>query len=401
MLKTIDDKFSRAAKAMKRSAIREILKLLNKPQMISFAGGLPSPESFPVQEVKDITSYILDTQGAQALQYGTTEGDSDLREMLIERHRSQGLEIKPENLAISTGSQQALDILGKIMIDPGDYIICGLPSYLGGISAFNVYGAKMKGISFDDKGMKADELEEAVARLVQLGKKIKFIYIIPDFQNPAGITMPESRRMEILEIADKYNLLIIEDSPYREIRFEGEHQKLMYELDSSGRVITLFTFSKIFAPGFRLAWLIGHEVLIDKFIMAKQSADICSPVLVQKIAAEYIRRGLLDKNLVSTIELYRKRRDKMLESFDRFMPSQISWTHPEGGLFLFVTLPEEMNADEVFLKAVENNVAFVKGSVFYCNDTGKNTLRMNFSYANEEQIEVGIKRLSEVIKQML
>jgi 2-aminoadipate transaminase len=321
--------------------------------------------------------------------------------MLIERHSRQGLEIKPGNLAISTGSQQALDILGKIMIDPGDYIICGLPSYLGGISAFNVYGAKMKGISFDEKGMKADELEEAVARLLELGKKVKFIYIIPDFQNPAGITMPESRRKEILEIAEKYNLLIIEDSPYREIRFEGEHQKLVYELDNSGRVITLFTFSKIFAPGFRIAWLIGHEELIDKFIMAKQSADICSPVIVQKIAAEYIKRGLLDKNLVTTIELYRKRRDKMLDSFEKHMPAEVSWTHPEGGLFLFLTLPEHMNADEVFVKAVENNVAFVKGSVFYCNDTGKNTLRMNFSYANEDQIEEGIKRLSRVIKQML
>lgn len=401
MIQTIEDKFSRAAKAMKRSAIREILKLLNKPEMISFAGGLPSPDSFPVEEVKEITGYILDTQGAQALQYGTTEGDSELRKMLIERHSRQGLEIKPGNLAISTGSQQALDILGKIMIDPGDYIICGLPSYLGGISAFNVYGAKMKGISFDEKGMKADELEEAVARLLELGKKVKFIYIIPDFQNPAGITMPESRRREILEIAEKYNLLIIEDSPYREIRFEGEHQKLVYELDNSGRVITLFTFSKIFAPGFRIAWLIGHEELIDKFIMAKQSADICSPVIVQKIAAEYIKRGLLDKNLVTTIELYRKRRDKMLDSFEKHMPAEVSWTHPEGGLFLFLTLPERMNADEVFVKAVENNVAFVKGSVFYCNDTGKNTLRMNFSYANEDQIEEGIKRLSRVIKQML
>ena len=401
MIDTINEKFSISGKSMKRSAIREILKLLQKPDMISFAGGLPSPESFPVEEVKEITNYILDTKGKQALQYGTTEGDPDLREMILKRHASQGLDLKGENLAISTGSQQALDILGRILIDPGDYVICGLPSYLGGISAFSVYGAKLKGIPFDDKGMMVDELDLTIGRLLEIGKKVKFIYLIPDFQNPAGITMPESRRLEIINIAEKYNLLIVEDSPYREIRFEGEHQRLMYELDNSGRVITLFTFSKIFAPGFRIAWLIGHEVLIDKFIMAKQSADICSPVLVQLIAAEYIKRGLLDKNLVNTINMYRRRRDIMLDSFNKYMPAGVSWTHPEGGLFLFITLPESMNADEVFKYAVDKNVAFVKGSVFYCNDTGRNTMRINFSFPDEDQIEVGIERLAGVIRDML
>lgn len=401
MLQLINDKFSNSANAMKRSAIREILKLLKKPDMISFAGGLPSPESFPVEEVKEITNYILDNEGEQALQYGTTEGDSLLREMILKRHAEQGLKALPENLAISTGSQQALDILGKILIDPGDYIICGLPSYLGGISAFNVYGAKLKGIPFDNQGMRTDMLEEELATLKKSGKKIKFIYLIPDFQNPAGLTMPESRRIEILNIAEKYDLLVIEDSPYREIRFEGSPQRLFYELDNSGRVITLFTFSKIFAPGFRIAWALGHPALIDKFIMAKQSIDICSPVLVQKIAAEYIKRGSLDRNLVKTIEIYRRRRDLMLKCFEKFMPKEVSWTHPEGGLFLFVTLPEKMNADDVFDKAVEKNVAFVQGSVFFCNDCGKNTMRMNFSFSNEKDIEIGVERLAGVISDML
>lgn len=401
MLDTINKKFSISAKSMKKSAIREILKLLQKPDMISFAGGLPSPESFPVEEVKEICNYILETKGAQALQYGTTEGDIELREMILQRHSSQGLDLLPENLAVSTGSQQGLDIIGKILIDPGDYIMCGLPSYLGGISAFSVYGAKLKGIPFDEYGMRADELEKSIDSLIENGKKIKFIYIIPDFQNPAGITMPESRRLEILAIAEKYDLIVVEDSPYREIRFEGLPQKLMYELDKSGRVVTLFTFSKIFAPGFRIAWLIGHKVLIDKFIMAKQSADLCSPVLVQLIAAEYIRRGSLDRNLVNTIEIYRKRRDKMLESFEKYMPAGVKWTHPEGGLFLFVTLPEKMNADKVFEHAIAKNVAFVKGSVFYCNDSGRNKMRMNFSFANEEQIDKGIERLAGVIKDMI
>ncbi len=401
MLQSINDKFSNSAKAMKRSAIREILKLLKNPEVISFAGGLPSPESFPVEEVKEITSYILDKEGKEALQYGTTEGDNLLREMILKRHADQGLMAEQDNLVISTGSQQALDILGKILIDPGDYIICGLPSYLGGISAFNVYRAILKGIPFDKHGMRADLLEETLKELKNSGKKVKFIYIIPDFQNPAGITMPESRRIEILKIAEKYDVLIVEDSPYREIRFEGLPQKLFYELDNSGRVITLFTFSKIFAPGFRIAWALGHPALIDKFIMAKQSIDICSPVLLQKIVAEYIRRGSLDKNLKKTIELYRRRRDLMIKSLEEFMPDGVSWTHPEGGLFLFVTLPERLNADEVFEKAVENNVAFVKGSVFYCNDKGKNTMRINFSFSDEEKIKTGVRRLAKVISDML
>jgi len=399
MIPEINNKLSVSAKSMKRSAIREILKLLQNPEMISFAGGLPSPESFPVEEIKNITDDILDSRGAAALQYGSTEGDPELREMLLKRHTEQGLSAGHENLAISTGSQQALDILSKIFIDPGDCIICGLPSYLGGLSAFNVYGAEVVGVPFDDLGMKSDELENKLQELEQDNKKVKFIYIIPDFQNPAGITMPESRRKEILQIASKHDLLIVEDSPYRDIRFEGKPQKLIYDLDTEGRVITLFTFSKILAPGFRVAWLLAHPEIINKFIMAKQSADLCSPVLVQKIAAEYMKRGLLDKNLVNTINLYRERRDHMLKCFEEYMPEGVTWTRPEGGLFLFLTLPEKMNADELFNLAVKKNVAFVKGSVFYCNDCGKNTMRINFSYSNIETITEGVKRLAGVIKE--
>ncbi|MBS0011924.1 MAG: PLP-dependent aminotransferase family protein [Bacteroidales bacterium] len=397
MLPDINGKLSRAAKSMKRSAIREILKLLQNPEMISFAGGLPAPESFPVDEVREITSMILETQGKSALQYGTTEGDPFLREMILKRHKAQGLTAGQENLAISTGSQQALDILGKLLIDPGDHVICGLPSYLGGLSAFNIYGAKMEGIPFDDRGMRVDELEKTMKQLVKDKKKPKFIYVIPDFQNPAGITMPDSRRTEILKIASEYDLLVVEDSPYRDLRFEGKAQTLMYSLDTEGRVITLFTFSKIFAPGFRIAWLLGNPEIINKFFMAKQSADLCSPVLVQKIIAEYMSRGLLEKNLVNTISLYKSRRDHMLSCFEKYMPEGVTWTKPEGGLFLFIRLPENADADEIFKLAVENNVAFVRGSVFYCNDCGKNTMRINFSYCDTDTITKGVKRLAGVI----
>ncbi len=231
MISSIDNFLSRSAKGMKRSAIREILKLLQKPGMISFAGGLPSPETFPVEELKAIAVEVLEKDGQAALQYSTTEGDPLLRKLLAERHTRQGLNLTAENIIITTGSQQALDLIGRIFIDQDDHVLCGLPSYLGGINAFQTYGARMKGIPLDDQGMIPAELEKSVLTLKSLGRKVKFIYIIPDFQNPAGITVPESRRIEIIEIAEKYDLLIVEDSPYREIRFEGEAQPMMYSLD--------------------------------------------------------------------------------------------------------------------------------------------------------------------------
>jgi 2-aminoadipate transaminase len=276
--------------------------------------------------------------------------------------------------------------------------MCGLPSYLGAINTFLVYGAKLKGITLDHEGMNPAELEETIASLRGYGRKIKFIYIIPDFQNPSGITMSESRRLKIIEIAEKYDLLIIEDSPYREVRFEGESQRTMSELDQTGRVISLFTFSKILAPGFRVGWVVGNPILLDRIVMAKQTSDLCTSSFVQRIIARYIEKGLLEKNLQKTIELYRIRRDVMLESLRKNMPDTVKWTEPQGGLFLFVTLPEGFDADLIFHKSIEKNVAFVSGSTFFCNNSGKNTMRLNFSFSNNYEIEEGIRRLAEVIR---
>ncbi len=398
MITSFNSFLSDSGKGMKRSAIREILKLLQKPGMISFAGGLPSPDTFPIEELKEITREILEKNGPESLQYGTTEGDPRLRKMLVERHKRQGLSIGMENLIITTGSQQSLDLLGRILLNPGDYVLCGLPSYLGGLNAFTVYGAKLKGICLDDKGIRPDLLEETIINLRYLGKKIKFIYVIPDFQNPAGITIPGSRRREIIEIAEKYDLLIVEDSPYREIRFEGKPQKMIIELDASGRVITLCSFSKIFAPGFRVGWVIGHPEILDKLVLAKQTADLCTSPFVQQIIALYMEKGLLEKNLEKTISLYRSRRSFMLSCFEKYMPGGVTWTKPQGGLFLFVTLPDEIDTDAILCKAIEKNVAFVAGSTFFCNESGHNTLRINFSYSDEKDIEIGVKRLAEVIK---
>ncbi|PKP09048.1 MAG: aminotransferase [Bacteroidetes bacterium HGW-Bacteroidetes-4] len=399
MVTDLDFIFSDMVKRSKRSAIREILKLTQQPEIISFAGGLPAPESFPIDDLKEIVNQVLYNDGAAALQYDATEGLKELRETLVKKYQDEDVTCNINNLIITTASQQGLDLLGRVFLNKGDKVICGLPSYLGGISAFMSYGAQMVGVPLDDKGMRADALESRLKELKAKNEKPKFIYIIPDFQNPAGITMPKERRQQIINLALEYDVLIVEDSPYREIRFEGDHQPMMYQMDTTGHVITLGTFSKIVAPGFRIGWVLADPKVLDKMVVSKQSADLCTPTFVQKIAAKYLQSPQFHKNLKQTINLYHKRRDIMLEGFRRFMPEEVSWTEPEGGLFLFVTLPEYMNAEELFFKAVEKKVAYVIGQVFYADGSGKNTLRLNFSFVNEEKNREGVKRLAEVIKE--
>ncbi|PLX23075.1 MAG: aminotransferase [Marinilabiliales bacterium] len=399
MISDLEQIYSTNIKGMKKSVIRELLKLTQRPEVISFAGGLPAPESFPVQHLKEITADILDNDGQSALQYGATEGVTELRQIMVDRYNAQGMDIELKNLVITTSSQQGLDLLAKIFINRGDKVICGLPSYLGGLGAFNSYGAEMIGIKFDEHGMRADLLDEKLAELKLQGIKPKFIYIIPDFQNPAGITMPESRRMEIIEIAKKYDVLIVEDSPYREIRFEGKAQKTIFQLDGTGQVILLGTFSKIFVPGFRIGWVVAHEAIVDKFVTAKQSTDLCTPTLNQKIVHKYIEKGYFDTNLKEIIKQYHAKRDNMLQAFRDYMPAGVKWTEPEGGLFLFLSLPEGMDAENLFQKAIENNVAFVLGSVFHCDGSGKNTMRINFSFMPTDKTTEGVKRLAKAIKE--
>ncbi len=401
MISDLNSIFSNTAKGMKRSAIRELLKLTQRSDIISFAGGLPSPESFPIEQLKQISCEVLDTEGAQALQYGATEGDNRLREILVDLYRKDGLNININNLIITTASQQALDLLPKIFINPGDKIICGLPSYLGGLSAFSTYGAKLVGIKLDEMGMRSDLLEKELAQMKANGEKPKFIYVIPDFQNPAGITMPESRRLEIIELARKYDVLIVEDSPYRVLRFNGEPQRTICQLEGTGQVILLGTMSKLFVPGFRIGWVVAHEDIIDKIVMAKQSTDLCTSAFVQKITAKYFEKGYFEENLKFIIDSYREKRDAMLAAFRKYMPEGVKWTEPEGGLFLFLTLPEHMNAEDLFKIAIERKVAFVLGNVFHCDGSGHNTMRLNFSFMSKEQNEEGVKRLADAIKQLM
>ncbi|HPT72416.1 MAG TPA: PLP-dependent aminotransferase family protein [Candidatus Cloacimonadota bacterium] len=398
MIQDLDDILSVNIKHMKRSAIRELLKLISRPEIISFAGGLPSPESFAVEELKEVIMSVMDKEAALALQYGATEGDTLLRELLVQRYRKLGMDITIDNLIITTASQQALDLIAKMFLNRGDKIIVELPSYLGGLSAFNSYGGEAIGIPMDDHGMRSDLLEAKLAELKKQGIKPKFIYIIPDFQNPAGVTMSEDRRKEIIKIAHKYDILILEDSPYRELRYEGKHQRTLYELDGTGQVIMLCTFSKIFVPGFRIGWVIAHPDILDKIVLGKQATDLCTPAFNQRIAARYIEKGYLDSKIQSIINQYRDKKKVMLDSLEEFMPKGVSWTKPEGGLFLQVTCPESINTNDLLLKAIDQEfVAFVAGSSFYCDGSGLNTMRLNFSYMPADKTHEGIKRLGKVI----
>ena len=394
-MEDITQKFSISANSMQRSVIRELLKFTNNPDVISFAGGFPAPNLFPLEKIKEIVSEILDEDGAKALQYGETEGDLKLRKLLVERYNAQGFNIDLKNLVIVTASQQGLDLVSKIFLDKGDKVVCGLPSYLGALQAFNAYGAKMIGIR-DDAA-----LDNTLSVLQTVGDLPKFIYAIPDFQNPSGVTMTETDRRMVLDIAEKYDVLVIEDSPYREVRFEGNHEKTMYEMDKSGRVILLGTFSKIFVPGFRLGWVIANETIINKIVTAKQSVDLCSPVLDQKIAAKFLEKGYLDTHIPKIIESYRRKRDGMIAALEEYMPEGVTWTRPEGGLFLFITLPEYMDARDLFDIAIKENVAFVLGNAFFCDGSGKNTMRINFSYMSEEMNTEGVRRLAAAVKKLM
>ena len=393
---------SDSAKGMKRSAIRELLKLTQKPEIISFAGGLPAKESFPLEQLQEICAEVIATDGAAACQYGSTEGVPELLEILAQRYRDQGLSyVTKENITIITSSQQGLDTVGKIFLNRGDKYICELPSCLGALGAFNSYGGVGVGIPQDEQGMSAVELEKTLAEMKAKGEKPKFIYLIPDFQNPAGMTMPEARRIEILNIAKKHEIMIIEDSPYRELRFSGKPQRMLYDLDNGeGNVITLGTFSKIFMPGFRMGWVLAHPMVIDNFVKAKQSTDLCTSAFLQKITVKFFQKNYFDANVKKIVDMYRGKLEAMLGAFEKYMPEGVTWTRPEGGLFLFLTLPEGYDAEELFQIAIEKNVAFVLGTVFFVNGGGKNTMRINFSYMSEEMNIEGVKRLADAIKEL-
>ena len=394
-----DQFYSHNAKGMKRSEIRELLKLTAKPGIISFAGGLPAPDLFPVDDIKEMSRIVMEREGRTALQYGPTEGDNRLREELAKLMQKDGVNITSNHLLIVTSSQQGLDLVGKIFVDPGDVVMTSRPTYVGAIQAFNSYGAKMIGIEQDAEGTQTALLEAEIEKLAAKGVKPKFIYEIPDFQNPSGITMSLKRRKELIRIAEKHDLVIVEDSPYRQLRFEGKTEPSLIGMNPE-RVLSLFTFSKILLPGFRLGWMAGPNELIQKAVTAKQSVDLCSPPFNQAILYEYLHSGLLEKQIAVIIKAYREKRDFMLAKLSQYMPKLpgLKWTHPQGGLFLWVTMPGSIDSGEMFHSAIEKQVAYVVGTAFYPDGGGHNSFRMNFSYSSMAEIEEGVKRLADVIR---
>jgi len=397
----IESLFSERMKTMRPSEIRELLKLTQNPEIISFAGGLPNPEAFPVDELVEITREVLEKHGKMALQYGPTEGIRGFREVLASRCAKDGMDATSENVIITTGSQQGLDMIGRVFLDPGDTIIVELPTYLGAINAFRAYEVNFEGVPLDEEGMKTDLLEEKIEELKKKGITPKFIYVVPTFQNPAGVVMSESRRRKLIDIANEHDLIVIEDDPYGKLIYEGKPAKPIKALDDGGRVIYLSTFSKILAPGFRLAWIVASEELIRKLTIAKQALDLCSNTFVQFVAKEFIEGGYLDLHIMKIIEMYRPKRDKMIEAIKNYFPSDTIFYKPRGGMFAWVTIPGNIDTEEMFLDAIKEKVAYIHGKAFYVDGGGANSMRLNFSYASEELIDEGMRRLGKVIEKRL
>ena len=393
--------YSNNAKKMRSSEIRRLLEISQQPGVISFGGGLPNPKAFPAQEIKEIVNKILDGESSKALQYGSTAGLKKFRELLADFVKDDGIKASVDNILTTVGSQQALDIVGRIFLNENDVVLVGLPTYLGGINAFLAYGAKLVGVPLDDNGMKVDLLEEKIKELKSKGENVKLIYTIPTFQNPAGVELSLERRKRMLEIAKEYDLLILEDDPYGKLRFEGDAIPPIKAFDDEGHVIYMATFSKILSPGFRLAYVVAPLEIAKKMIVAKQSMDLCTSTFTQTIAYHYIRDGYMKNHLPKIIDMYKRKRDIMLQSLEEYFPPGCRWTHPRGGMFLWVELPEYINTVEMFQEAIEKKVAYVTGKSFFVNGNGLNTMRLNFTNADDDDIREGIKRLAEVIKKRI
>jgi 2-aminoadipate transaminase len=394
--------YSDRASKMRKSEIRELLKVTQDPEIISFAGGLPNPKSFPLEDLEEATKSVLRRHGEAALQYGTTKGLDELREVIAERSYKDGINVTADNIIITNGSQQALDIVGKLFLNPGDTALVGLPSYLGGLNAFRSYESNLVGIPLDKDGMNVDILEEKIKELLKSGVLPKFVYVIPTFQNPAGVVMPESRRKKLIDIANEYDLVIIEDDPYGKLRFDTSTTvKPIKAFDDEGRVIYMSTFSKILSPGFRLAWTIASEELTRKMVTCKQALDLCTNTFVQFIVNEFIKSGSLDLHIMKICEMYKPKRDLMMNAMDQYFPKGYSCNKPNGGMFAWATLPEGIDTETMFLDALKEKVAYVHGKAFCVDGSGGRSMRLNFSYATNEQIEEGIRRLGKVIEKKL
>ncbi len=395
--------FAERASRMTRSAVRELLKLTAQPGMISLAGGLPSPDLFPMERVKEAIEFVLGKAGKRALQYGETEGVAELRDWIARDFSRPEVPLKRENVVITSGGQQALDLIGRVLLNENDKVIVENPTYLALLSAWRLLGVQFLPVRSDANGMRVDKIEPL------LQQKPKLIYAVPNFQNPQGTTLALERRVSLVELLRKYDVGLLEDNPYGELRYDGEPVASLLELDArlgtsgdlDSNVIYVGTFSKVLMPGLRVGWAIASEEVIEKIVRAKQAADLQTGTLSQYIIGEMIRDQFLERHIRVLRQAYRERRDAMLVALDRYFPNEASWTRPDGGMFLMVTLPAHLSASDVLKQALERKIAFVPGEEFHLDGMGRNTFRLNFSNATSDLIEQGIKRLGEVLKSML
>lgn len=392
--------FADRTKEMKASEVRELLKLLQVPDMISFAGGFPNPETFPTDIVRQIADDVLVKDGAQALQYGVTEGYAPLRETLAERMKKKRVDATKDNILVTSGSQQSIDLMAKIFIDPKDTVVVSAPTYLAALTAFNAMQATYESIPLDADNMRMDIFEERMKKLSRRANPPELVYVLPNFHNPAGVTMPEKNRKKVVDLASDYDYLILEDDPYCELRYAGEPIRPLKSFDDEGRVVYISSFSKILSPGLRVGWLVADPEILKKLVIAKQSTDVCANVLGQRIAHEYVTRGFIEPQIEKIKKIYSRKLELMLAGMDEYMPHGLHWIKPQGGMFLWVTLPEQMDSGELLTKALKKRVAFVQGRAFFAEPKdGRTSMRLNFTHPSDDKITEGLRRLGAVINQ--
>ncbi|HEX2908274.1 MAG TPA: PLP-dependent aminotransferase family protein [Phototrophicaceae bacterium] len=397
-----NDKLAGRTTFMRRSAIREILKLTQRPDIISFAGGLPAPELFPVERIEAATQEIWRRRSSESLQYNTTEGLTELRDWIAARLSRGGVNITRDNILIVSGSQQAIDLVGRVLLDDGDHLVLESPTYVGMLTAWRSYQPRFSVIPTDADGLIVDEYLETVLR-----QKPKLAYLMPNFQNPQGTTLSYERRVELVKLLAEYDVAVMEDNPYGELRYSGDALPALYELEAQqrgstkldGLVVYAGTFSKILTPGLRVGWVAAPEEVIEKLVQAKQGADLQTSTLSQILTYEVCKDGFIDGHIEQLRAVYRERRDVMLAAMERYFPEEARWSRPEGGLFLMVTVPEHIDSGELLKDAIEHKVAFVPGTDFYITG-GQNTFRLNYSNAQPDMIEEGIHRLGTLLKEV-
>jgi len=391
---------SQKSRLLQPSPIGKIHELLEKPGMRSLAGAWPDPAVFQAEEITDIIANLLSGNKNSVLQYGSTSGNIELRKILAEiAGQNDGIDCVPEQIMITAGSAQGLDLACRIFLDPEDIVLVGLPSYFGGTGTIASYGAQNVGLPVDQDGLQVDGIEETLTRLKKTGKSVKAVYVIPNFQNPTGTTLSLYRRKKLLELATRHHFMIFEDDPYGELRFEGDHVPSLMALDKEGCVIHFRSVSKTFSPGMRLAWCAGPADIIAKLDLAKQFSDISTNTLAQFVLLEMIKRGAFHRGIEKSIHYYRKKRDLMLDLMKQHFPPNVSWTKPSGGFFTFVTLPGDLDADELLTDALRQKIAFVTGPSFFVDGSGANNFRLSYSQASREDIKAAIPPLGKLIKQ--